>query len=96
MPDDGVPESWTPDEVAAELQRLAQCVVRLGSVDFGSLISQDDAPSTGCTRVSTLVNAAGMLGSLAMAAQVPVEDFFTGMVAAALEGAAAQTEGAES
>lgn len=87
---------WTPDEVEALLKRLAQDVIELGTVDWGALIRSDEAPSSSCTRVSTLVNAAGMLGSLAMAAQVPVEDFFTGMVAAALEGAAAQSEGAQS
>lgn len=88
------PAEWTPDQVAAELQTLAQVVVRLGTVDWVQLTNLDEAPSSGCTRVQTLVNASGMLGALAMAAMVTVEDFFTGMVAAALEGAAASNEGA--
>jgi hypothetical protein len=88
-----VPSEWTPDDVDGELQRLATCVVRLGTVDYGDLVRQDETPATGHTRVTTLVNAAGMLGSLAMAAMVPMEDLFAGMVAAALAGSVTTTEG---
>lgn len=92
--DDAVPAEWTPDEVAAEMQKLAQVVVRLGSVDWVALTTQDGTPADGMTRVTTLVNASGMLCALAMAAQVTVDDVFTGMVAAALAGAVSDNGGA--
>lgn len=94
MSETDVPAEWTPDAVAAEMQLLAQIVVRLGTVDWVGLTTQDETPASGCTRVTTLITASGMLGSLAMAAQVTIEDLFTGMVAAALAGAETPTEGA--
>lgn len=87
-------DEWTPDLVAKEFQSLAQVVVRLGTVDWVSLSAQDETPANWMTRVTTLVNAAGMLGSLAMAAQVTVEDLWSGMIAGALQGASESSEGA--
>lgn len=88
-----VPDEWTPDLVAAELQQLAGSIIRLGTVDWVALVTQDETPASGMTRVTTLVNAAGMLGSLAMAAQVTMDDLFTGMVAAALAGTEPTAQG---
>lgn len=81
---------YTPDECQAVLQRLASAVIELGEVDWTALIPQDDTPAAGMVRVSTLVNACGMLGSLALQAQAPMQDFFDGLVAATLAGVAEQ------
>lgn len=85
-PTDDAGATHTPDEVDGMMQRLAQVVLELGTVDYGGLISQDETPATAQVRVTTLVNACGMLGSLAIAAQVPCMDFFDGLVAATLAG----------
>lgn len=89
-------EEWTPDLIAKEFESLARCVVRLGTVDWVSVTAQDETPASWMQRVTTLVNASGMLGSLAMAAQVTVDDLWSGMIAGALQGASDSTEGASS
>lgn len=78
---------YTPDDVHELMKQLAQVVVELGLVDWNELAQQDETPNVMSERVSTLVNGAGMLGSLAMAAQVPVMAIFDGMVAAAIQAA---------
>jgi len=78
---------YTPDDVKELLKQLAQLVLELGLVDWNVLAQQDETPNVMSERVYTLVNASGMLGSLAMAAMGPVVTIFDGMVAAAIEAA---------
>lgn len=96
MTDEVEVEEWTPDLIAAEFQALARVVVRLGTVDWVAVTAQDETPANWMARVTTLVNASGMLGSLAMAAQVTVDDLWSGMIAGALEGASGPMGGASS
>lgn len=92
-PSEGVPSEWTLGELEAEFQRLSQIVVRLGSVDWADVARLDETPAAGVTRVTALVTAAGMLGALATAAIVTLDDFVTAIVAATLEGSEVGAEG---
>lgn len=78
---------YDADDVRVLLQSLAQNVIELGLVDWNELARQDETPNIMSERVATLVNGAGMLGNLAMAAMVPLVTVFDGMVAAAIEAA---------
>jgi hypothetical protein len=91
---DGVPSEWTLAELEAEFQALSQIVVRLGSVDWADVVRLDETPAAGVTRVTTLITASGMLGSLATAAMVTLDEFVTAIVAATLEGSGVGAEGA--
>lgn len=85
-------KEYTPESVQGVLKELAQNVLELGVVDWNDLAQQDDTPNIMAERVMTLVNGAGMLGNLAMAAMVPLVTVYDGMVAAAI-GAADSTQG---
>jgi hypothetical protein len=80
-------------ELASDFQLLSQLIVRLGSVDWADVSRLDETPAAGVTRVLTLITAAGMLGSLATAAMVTLDEFVTAIVAATLEGSDGTGEG---